>query len=189
MSETRLQLLGRVSSSYVAAVQWLETQLWRVGLVLSFGFVLLITAQVILRYAFSSSIVWANEVATYMLIWVVMLLIPSLVLRDRHLQIEIVFRRFSTQWQWRVRLVQLGLILVFSLVFAYSGYEYATTAGTARRFQTLDIDIYWAYISLAIGGVLLAVFTVAKILQVYQNPDTIQEDYEKRFDLDEEMEL
>lgn len=180
--------VGRVTSSYIRAIRWLETQLWRFCLLLSFSFVLLISVQVVLRYAFSSSLIWANEVATYVLIWVVMLLIPSLILRDTHLQIEIVFRRFPERWQWRVRLGQLALILAFSVVFAYSGYEYATTAGKARRFQSLDVDIIWAYSALAVGGVLMAVFTLAKMLELYHDPEVIQRDYEKRFELDEEVE-
>lgn len=169
------------SKAILRLAEHLYKVIYTICLLITISLVLLVTAQVILRYVFSTVPVWIGELSVYMIIWVVMLLVGPLIFRDEHLQVEFVFRKLPRVFQFYIRLAQLFLIALLGGILIYYGYDYATTAGFNRVSVTLGVDMFWIFIIIPISGIFMTFFSLAKIIQIVNNPDQVEEDYSRRF--------
>lgn len=113
-------------------------------------------ANVVLRYTTGDSIVWAEEVARHLMIWVTFLG-AGLVLRfGGHVAIDNLHQAVSTRSaRWLRTVVAVG-IGVFCLVMTYFSVLYVW----ATRFQTTaatDIPISFIYLAMPMGFLLMFV--------------------------------
>ncbi|AOV04393.1 TRAP transporter small permease [Delftia tsuruhatensis] len=142
-------MLNRIERALVACNRWLL-------IVLLLAMACIVFANVVLRYTTGDSIVWAEEVARHMMIWVTFLG-AGLVLRfGGHVAIDNLHRSVDTRKaQWLRRLVVLGVGL-FCAVMAVASSQYVW----ATRFQTTaatDIPISFVYAAMPVGFVLMLV--------------------------------
>jgi len=142
-------MLNRIERAVVASNRWLL-------ILLLLAMACIVFANVVLRYTTGDSIVWAEEVARHMMIWVTFLG-AGLVLRfGGHVAIDNLHRAIGARPARGLRrLIVLGLALFFSVMaVASSQYVYAT------RFQTTaatDIPISYVYAAMPVGFVLMLV--------------------------------
>jgi TRAP-type C4-dicarboxylate transport system permease small subunit len=145
-------MLNRIERALVAANRWLL-------IVLLAAMACIVFANVVLRYTTGDSIVWAEEVARHMMIWVTFLG-AGLVLRfGGHVAIDNLHSAIGTRAA-RVlrRVIVLGLALFF-VVMAISSSQYVW----ATRFQTTaatDIPISYVYAAMPVGFVLMLVHLI-----------------------------
>lgn len=85
------------------------------------GMALLVSAQVVARYVFSTSIDWADEVARLFFIWAMFMAIPHGIKYGVHVGIDIVVLHFGKPLQDAVFKVMAGLSgFLMGVVFYYS---------------------------------------------------------------------
>ena len=78
--------------------------------------VAIVTAEVTLRYLFSHSMIFTEELSRYLMVWIVFLG-SALAIRDgSHIHIQILVKRLSPRMQQIVKLTAYALIIAF-LVF------------------------------------------------------------------------
>ena len=140
-------MLNHFERILVACNRWLL-------IVLLLAMACIVFANVVLRYTTGDSIVWAEEVARHLMIWVTFLG-AGLVLRfGGHVAIDNLHQAVSTPMARLLRTV-VGLgIGAFALVMTYSSILYVW----ATRFQTTaatDIPIFWIYSAMPVGFFLL----------------------------------
>jgi len=99
--------LGLVSRAYLLASQ-----------LLLIGLVVLISAQVVLRYATRHSILGLEEVTALMFTWLVFLMSAVLHRRKRHIAVTAVADMFSARWRNRADLL-IGALTVVFCVFVF----------------------------------------------------------------------
>lgn len=113
-------------------------------------------ANVVLRYTTGDSLVWAEEVARHMMVWITFLG-AGLVLRfGGHVAIENLHTALPSRSAMLVRALVALALGVFFLAMAYYAVRYVE----ATRFQTTaatDISIAWIYAVMPAGFVLLFV--------------------------------
>ena len=142
-------MLDRIERTHVASKRWLL-------IVLLLAMACIVFANVVLRYTTGDSIVWAEEVARHMMIWVTFLG-AGLVLRfGGHVAIDNLHRSVSTRSAQYIRgFVAISLVVFFAVMtVASSQYVYAT------RFQTTaatDIPISYIYGTMPVGFVLMLI--------------------------------
>ena len=142
-------MLNKFERALVAANRWLL-------IVLLAAMACIVFANVVLRYTTGDSIVWGEEVARHMMIWVTFLG-AGLVLRfGGHVAIDNLHHAVGPQAARWVRGLIVLLLAVFFVVMtvASSQYVYAT------RFQTTaatDISISYIYAAMPVGFVLMLV--------------------------------
>ena len=124
--------------------------------------------QVFSRYVVGSSLIWAEEVCRYMLVWT-SFLVAGLAFQRGELAAMDLLKDMMPRWLRTLVLVPCYLASVaFLLMLAWYGWEYAQTnrsqAMPAADFisQSLfgtdsGLSIWWIYISVPVGSVLLAV--------------------------------
>ncbi len=116
----------------------------------------IVFANVALRYLTNESLVWAEEVARHLMIWLTFLG-AGLVLRfGGHIAIENLHDLLPGRaGRWLRMLIVAGL-LVFFATMAWYGAQYTSV----MRFQTTaatGISFGWVYLALPLGFVLLIV--------------------------------
>lgn len=142
-------MLNRIERILVACNRWLL-------ILLLVAMACIVFANVVLRYTTGDSIVWAEEVARHLMIWVTFLG-AGLVLRfGGHVAIDNLHQAVSTRSaRWLRSVVAVG-IGVFCLVMTYFSVLYVW----ATRFQTTaatDIPISFIYLAMPMGFLLMFV--------------------------------
>lgn len=135
--------------AFVAANRWLLV-------VLLAAMACIVFANVALRYLTNDSLVWAEEVARHMMIWLTFLG-AGLVLRfGGHIAIENLHDVLPGRAGHWLRVLIVGSLLVFFSVMAWQGAIYTSV----MRFQTTaatGISFGWIYLAMPLGFVLLIV--------------------------------
>ena len=142
-------MLNRIERILVACNRW-------VLILLLLAMACIVFANVVLRYTTGDSIVWAEEVARHLMIWVTFLG-SGLVLRfGGHVAIDNLHQAVSTRAaRWLRTVVAVG-IGAFCLVMTYFSILYVW----ATRFQTTaatDIPISFIYVAMPVGFLLMFV--------------------------------
>lgn len=142
-------MLNRIERILVNCNRWLL-------ILLLLAMACIVFANVVLRYSTGDSIVWAEEVARHLMIWVTFLG-AGLVLRfGGHVAIDNLHQAVSTRSaRWLRTLVAVG-IGIFCLVMTYFSVLYVW----ATRFQTTaatDIPISFIYVAMPVGFLLMFV--------------------------------
>lgn len=116
-------------------------------IVLLAAMAVIVFANVVMRYLTNGSIVWAEEVARYMMIWMTFLG-AGLVLRyGGHVAITNLSDLAPPRMQRGLRLMLVALMLVFCLIFVWRGIEYG---GRMHQQVTPATRISFSYVYAAI---------------------------------------
>lgn len=121
--------------------------------------VMVMVAQVIFRYVFNSSLTWSEEVAVFLLIWVVFLGSAILVRRWEHVQIPTLVELCPPGP--RIALIFFTRIasIAFITLLIWYGTEAFLGAHHANSFTT-GISTRWIKFSIPVGAVAMLVFAL-----------------------------
>lgn len=138
---------------------------------------------VVLRYGFSLSPEWLEEMTVVFLIWAAFIISSTLVEENRHVGATFLvdllphgIRRFAT-------VVTSLLALAFSIIVAYWGINIVEIAFTSNERSTTSLryPLWILYLSIPIG---LSLISIRYCLRIYRlifhyNPFDIEETHEK----------
>jgi TRAP-type C4-dicarboxylate transport system permease small subunit len=111
------------------ALDQFERQLsWMLLLALT----LMLTAQIIARYVFFTSISWIEEFSRIIFIWYIYLSISWITLQGRHIRVNAIDLVVPASWRKPIGLFGDLVWLGFCLLLAYYGY----------RFVMTEIEVY-----------------------------------------------
>lgn len=116
----------------------------------------IVFANVALRYLTNDSLVWAEEVARYLMVWLTFLGAGQVLRFGGHIAIENLHDVLPGSWGRALRGLLVLVLLVFFCAMAWHGAMYAS----AMRFQTTaatGISFAWVYMAIPIGFGLLAI--------------------------------
>ena len=160
--------LRRFNSGGVAMLKKLWDNLEEYILVYSMMFsVALVFVQVIMRYVFSNSLSWSEELARYLFLWQIWLGASYAVKEHRHLRIEIIQDLIKTRkGKICFELFVMVLWLGFSLFMVYEGST--LTKILVMRGQVspaMRIPMAYAYASVPVGCALMSVRLCVEIVK------------------------
>ena len=120
------------------------------------GFVTICLVQVFVRFALSSSIVWANEMCNLLFYISIFLGAAACVTERRHITIDLVLQKLSRpvlRW-WMMVIYALGLF--FALFLVVYGYKLAV-AGVVQVSSTLNLSFRMIYAAIPLSGIIMAI--------------------------------
>ena len=126
--------------------------------------VVIVTAEVTLRYLFSHSMIFTEELSRYLMVWIVFLG-SALAIRDgSHIRIQILVNRLGLRMQQIVKLAAYGLIIAFLIFITVEGLKILP-----RQLQqmciTIDISLFYFYLAIPVGSILMIIFMLPVIRQ------------------------
>ncbi|MCB1421898.1 MAG: TRAP transporter small permease [Nitratireductor sp.] len=129
----------------------------------------LMIVEVVMRYVFLSSLIWAEEACRYLLIWSSFLAAVLAYERGELANVELFRQRLPEKARLMVMIAGNALCIAFLAVLVWYGSIFASRVGgqpiPAMRFLLGDLfgpdfplpSMFWVYISLPLGMALLAI--------------------------------
>ena len=138
------------------------------------GLVGVVVISVIFRYVLNSSLLWGEELARYLAIWLVFLGLSVAHRRGQHVAVGSLLRfaPFVRRSGAR-RIAELVTFLLCALV-TWAGFEAAwLNFENGQVSPALQIPIAWAYLAVPVGFLLMTLQSLVRLLS--PDPATTQE--------------
>ncbi len=132
-----------------------------------------ITIDVVGRNCCGFSAPWAFDLSEYSLVWITFLAAPWVLLRDRHVRIEILVERLPVSGQRILGIAVCVAAAIACAVFTWrtsvAAYDYAQREIMMPRIWR--IPRIWPYIVVPVGGGLLLLALLARLHLYLRHPD------------------
>jgi TRAP-type C4-dicarboxylate transport system permease small subunit len=116
----------------------------------------LVFMNVISRYIFNHSIIWAEEASQYLMVWVAFLGAGLALRQGRHVAIEILQDRLPSTVRRMTRHLVALLLIVFMGILIVLGFQFAYFAWD-QETPVLNIPLGIPYLAVPIGALLLLI--------------------------------
>lgn len=137
--------------------------------------VVIMTAQVVARYLFNASLIWAEELCRVLLVWQTFLFVGLAYRRGELVAVDVLPELLTPKLRLALKILVSIPVLAFLWLMAVNGYDYAS------RFQNqvipavdfiwmsvvgegLGVSVFWVYVSVCIGSALLSLHVLASIV-------------------------
>lgn len=127
--------------------------------VVSAAYAIIVLLQVFYRYVLNDSLVWAEEVIRYTLVWAIMLGSAIVAARGEDIRLDTIPSLLGARGRRRLYRVADATTLAFCGFLAWYGVEFMLRAGAARASAS-GLPMTFAYAAMPVGAVLIAVFVV-----------------------------
>ena len=139
---------GRAERAFVRANQALIVAMMAVMIALVF-------ANVVCRYVLNFSIVWAEELSQYLMVWIAFLGAGLAMREGRHVAVEMLQDAFSQRAARAIRVVVGLLVLAFLVVLVVLGLRFAWFA-REQETPVMTIPLAIPYLAVPVGALLFA---------------------------------
>jgi TRAP-type C4-dicarboxylate transport system permease small subunit len=141
---------------------------WMAGIVLSI--MLFITfAQVVMRKVFNRPFIWAEELTLAMLVWFGYITISVVVKEDGHMSITFLYNMLGKKMKLLLDVLKHALMIGFSALMAVYSIQMAKNA-YGNVLPASQISRSLLYIPLVISGVLIIVFSIIHLIDLFLKP-------------------
>lgn len=125
---------------------------------------LTVIVQVFLRYVFSFSLSWSEEVARYLMIWVAFLGGSLALKKGLHIGVEFLLVRVSSRTRRWVSILSKMFVLIFLIYLTIGGLK-ITWAVRDQSSPALLFSMAYAYLSAPVGGFFMALQTIHSLIE------------------------
>lgn len=125
---------------------------------------LTVIVQVFLRYVFSFSLSWSEEVARYLMIWVAFLGGSLALQKGLHIGVELFLVRVSSRTRRWVSILSKMFVLTFLIYLTIGGLK-ITWAVRDQSSPALLFSMAYAYLSAPVGGFFMALQTIHSLIE------------------------
>lgn len=135
--------------------------------ILAILMVIIVFIQVVARYVFQNSLSWSEEIARYMLVWLIFLSAGYVLGQRAHIFLDVVFNAFPLRLQKVLRQVSNVLLLGFSLIVTYFGCE-MMKLGSSQISSAVQLPMWLVYLALPVGGLLLVIYSLLEMIFAWE---------------------
>lgn len=119
--------------------------------------------QVVSRYVFDAPLVWSEEAARYLFIWVALIGAAAAVRSGGHYRLDAMFERLPAAAQAAVSVAIWLVMAVFAVVLTLKGAT--ETVQASRQFSSsLPLRMHWAYAAIPVGAGLMVWHLIARLI-------------------------
>jgi len=116
--------------------------------------VALVFANVVSRYVFGYSIIWAEELSQYLMVWIAFIGAGLALREGRHVAVELLQDRVSAVVRRIIRTLVAALLAAFFVAVAILGFRFAHFA-IEQETPVLNISLAIPYLCVPLGALLL----------------------------------
>jgi C4-dicarboxylate transporter, DctQ subunit len=137
--------------------------------------ILILFANVVLRYVFKASTSWAEELIKYLMIWITFIGGSICVRRGAHVSIDFFINYLPLRARRGMSVIIYIGSAVFSAVMAFYGLQLIQfTIATGQMSPALQIPMWVPYLSMPIGFSLMTLRYVQDVFKALKNSDKIE---------------
>jgi C4-dicarboxylate transporter DctQ subunit len=122
----------------------------------------IVTTEVILRYIFSHSLIFTEELARYLMVWIVFLGAALAVRDGSHIKISMVVKHFHHRQRRFLEVLSYCLVVVFLVILTVEGIKILPRQ-LYQMCITIDTCMFYFYLAIPVGSVLMIIFLLPHI--------------------------
>lgn len=152
--------------------QWLVSLESAAGTAIEYIAALLVVAEIVVlfagvvsRYVFHQPILWSDELASTLFLWLAMLGAVVALRRNEHMRMTAIVGKVSPLTRAFLDVLAVVAALTFLLLIAYPAYEFAHDEAVVTT-PALDISNAWRAAALPVGTALMLLFALMRLLEV-----------------------
>ena len=127
--------------------------------------VALLFACVVARYLFHNPLIWADELASTLFVWLSGLGAVLATRRNAHMRLTAFISRVDQQLRQKIEVIILLLVAAFVLILAYPAIDYSIDEAIVRT-PGLNISNAWRASAVAVTAVLIGFFSLLRLLVI-----------------------
>jgi TRAP-type C4-dicarboxylate transport system permease small subunit len=127
--------------------------------------VAVVTGGVFYRYVLNSALVWYDEFASYLLVWLTFYGAVLATQRDLHIDFDEVVRRLEPVSRRVVETVSDLCVLAFHLILLAYGTVLVRSMGAETAISVPGVTMSWVYSVLPISGALMLAFSLVRMVR------------------------
>ncbi|WP_352399928.1 TRAP transporter small permease [Anaerotignum sp.] len=127
---------------------------------------IIIFLQVIMRYAFQNSLVWSEELARYLFVWLVYFAVSYTARREKHIRIDAAINIYPKKSRPYIEILSEIIVLAFSVFIAVTAVTvFHKITWSGQLSPAMRIPMQFVYAAPLIGFVLTAIRQIQCILR------------------------
>lgn len=130
---------------------------------LMFTMVVVVSAQVISRYLFSSPFTWTEELGRYVFVWLTFLGMAYAVKTGGHIALDLLLKGLTGKAEKSLGTVIYLLIGIFGVLFTIGGTK-LMALGVGQTSPSLSLPMEYVYVVIPISGILIVYFVIRLIM-------------------------
>lgn len=137
----------------------------------------IVVVQVFCRFVLNDSLSWSEEAARYLQVWITFVGSAVALRRGAHIGVDFVTSFFKGKGKWLSDLFIHLVVAVFCVIVIVAGFQ--VVMNQMRYGQTspaLHLAMWKVYLALPIGGILMLIEDVAKIVHTIRSFPKKQEE-------------
>ena len=139
--------VGRIDRAVGAVERWVLGALVVAMTVTTF-------LQVVCRYALNSPLVWSEELARYLFVWISLVGAGAAVRTGGHYGLDLLFLKLPAPLRAKVAGGISAVVAVFAATLLVVGVQETATA-SVQMASSLPVRMHWAYAAIPVGAVLM----------------------------------
>jgi TRAP-type C4-dicarboxylate transport system permease small subunit len=128
--------------------------------------VVLVCLGVFFRYVLGASLVWYDEFASYLLVWLTFYGAVAASYHNRHIQFGTVVERFTPDTRRKIEIVAELFVSGFNVVLFYYGWLLMQRMGDETAVSLVWVKMGWIYSVLPITGVIMLLISIDRLLHL-----------------------
>ena len=143
----------------ISLVEW-----WAVLLLVLM--VAVVSLGIFFRYVLNASLVWYDEFASYLLVWLTFYGAVVALYRRRHIGFEVVVNRLRPKTRRTIDFIGECFVLGFQIVLFYYGWVLTRKMGDETTVSLVWVKMSWVYSVLPITGGLMLVISLIRLIEI-----------------------
>jgi tripartite ATP-independent transporter DctM subunit len=127
--------------------------------------VLILLAGVISRYVFHNPLVWSDELASILFLWLAMLGAVVAFRRGEHMRMSTLVARARSRWRIFFEAFAVAVAIAFLVLILHSSIDYALDEAAVVT-PAMEIPNIWRASAIPIGFALMLIFAVLRLVRV-----------------------
>jgi TRAP-type transport system small permease protein len=152
-----IAVLSRLNGAMLFACRWLAISL--VGVI-----AVIVSASVVMRYGFNSSLSWAEDGAKFLMVWLTFVGAPLGFRHGAHVSLELLPPLPSLVRRIIRVLVHATVVTLMVLLTQYS-WNFAWNGRSQIALTIGDISMFWIFVCMPIGCALMALVALELMLR------------------------
>lgn len=151
--------MERFFRRFISLVEW-----WAVFLLVLM--VVVVSLGVFFRYVLNAALVWYDEFASYLLVWLTFYGAVVASYRRRHISFDLVADRLLPRTRRIIDFVGECFVLGFQIVLFYYGWLLTRKMGDETAVSLAWVKMAWVYSVLPITGGLMLLISLVRLVEI-----------------------
>jgi len=129
-----------------------------------------IIVQIVLRYVFNAPLVWTDEAASYLFVWIAFLGWAMATRKRVHIGISVISDRLPPRWRRVLHAFWCLGTLAFALILLFVG-AMITRNNVDVRMVSIDFAFWPVYLAVPIAAIYLIAYALRDLVEILRKGD------------------